>query len=194
MSIREKWDRRYREASGLLAEPCRLLVEFAHLLPAEGEALDLAAGLGGNALFLSRRGLVTSAWDISGVAMRQLADTAERQGLPLGTQVRDLATQPPPADSFDVITVSRFLDRTLCPYITAALRQGGLLYYQTYTADRVAGAGGPNNPDFLLARNELLRLFCELELVYYREEGGIGDTRQGMRNEAQLIARKVSAG
>ncbi len=34
-------------------------------------------------------------------------------------------------ESFDVIVVSHLLDRTLAPALVAALRPGGLLYYQT---------------------------------------------------------------
>jgi len=184
-SLAAKWDARYREAG--TAEATRVLAENRHLLPAAGEALDLACGLGGNALLLARHGLRTTAWDLSPVAIDHLR--REAAGLPLRAEVRDVVAVPPAPGSFDVIVVSRFLERDLCPALMAALRPGGLLFYQTFTRDK-AGPGGPTNLDFLLAENELLRLFADLRLRVYREEGSIGDIGQGLRNEALLVAQK----
>ena len=180
-----KWDARYRGSATAVAT--EVLVENRHLLPAVGEALDLACGLGGNALLLARHGLRTTAWDLSPVAIERLA--AEAEGLPLRAEVRDVLAAPPAAGSFDVIVVSRFLERDLCPLLMAALRPGGLLFYQTFTRDK-AVPGGPSSPDFLLAENELLRLFEGLRLRVYREEGCMGDVTCGLRNEALLVAQR----
>jgi hypothetical protein len=73
----------------------------------------------------------------------------------------------------------------------AALKPGGLLFYQTFTRVSV-GPGGPQNPEYRLAENELLRMFQELQVVVYREEGEIGDKTHGFRNEAMLVAKKVA--
>ena len=62
--LQAKWDEIYSLAS---ASPvaCTLLSEHKYLLPTEGKALDLACGLGGNALMLAASGLSVEAWDIS---------------------------------------------------------------------------------------------------------------------------------
>lgn len=190
MSEQSKWDKHYRDVPVSEATACQALQDFAHLLPAQGKALDLAAGRGGNALLLARHGLATSAWDISPVVLQQLATTARQQGLAIETSSRDLVLEAPQPDSFDVIVVSRFLHRPLCPQIAAALRPGGLLFYQTFVRDRVNPEFGPSNPDYLLARNELASLFAELTLVAYREEALIGSPEQGLRNEAYLVAQR----
>jgi tellurite methyltransferase len=39
-------------------------------------------------------------------------------------------------NAFDVIVVSRFLDRTLSDAIIDALKPDGLLFYQTFTRDK----------------------------------------------------------
>ncbi len=166
-SARDKWDMRYREMPDN-AQPAPVLLNNCHLIPANGEALDLACGLGANALFLARKGWSVDAWDISAVAIEKLNATAQRQGLTLQSQVRDCIAQPPAAHSFDLIIISRFLERTLCPAITAALRPNGLLLYQTYTQKK-RGGQGPNNPDFLLVKGELLELFSKLETLSYQE-------------------------
>jgi hypothetical protein len=41
-----------------------------------------------------------------------------------------------------------------------------------------------------LGENELLKLFTGLRLRVYREEGSIGDTSAGLRNEAMLVAQQ----
>lgn len=190
MNDREKWDRRYREATAQPAEPAFVLSEYAHLLPPRGKTLDLAAGVGGNALFLARRGLDCTAWDISAVAMDHLAKQTAAEGLAVACEVRDVVATPPPAQQFDVIVVSRFLERRLCPAISAALRPGGLLFYQTFTREKTDPGLGPSNPEFLLGQNELLGLFPDLVVRIYREEGVAGNTGQGLRNEACLVAEK----
>ncbi len=187
-AMREKWDARYRQGGpGADTPAARVLVENRHLLPAHGQALDLACGLGGNARLLAEAGLDTQAWDLSPTAIERLREQAH--GLPLQAEVRDVLGAPPAADSFDVIVVSRFLERELCPRLAAALRPGGLLFYQTFVHQR-PGDGGPRNPAFLLAENELLRLFAGLTVRVYREEGCIGDIRQGWRDEAMLVAQR----
>lgn len=189
--LQAKWDARYAEGRVEDSAPCGVLVEYAHLLPRAGRALDLACGLGGNALWLARRGLDTTAWDLSPVAIGKLAGCAQLQALPLTAEVRDALKQPPPARSFDVIVVSRFLDRALMPALIAALRDGGLLCYQTFTRE-TPNANGPACAAFRLAPNELLRFADGLRILVYREEGLVGDTTQGLRGEAWLVAQRAT--
>lgn len=178
---REKWDGIHRAAPAKEPGAARVLAENSHLLPPRGTALDLACGRGGNALLLAAAGLETHAWDISGVALQRLATAASRLRCVIHTLQRDVSADPPPPDTFDIIVVSRFLDRAIAPALAAALTPGGLLFYQTFTVDKPPDTG-PRNPDYLLQRGELPSLFAELRPVFYREEG---------RGEAMLIARKA---
>ena len=185
-----KWDRIYRDSSAAkAAAPCRVLTDQAHLLPDTGDALDLACGRGGNALYLAARGYPTQAWDISAVAIQALAAQVSHAGLPLSAQQRDASARPPEPESFDIIVISRFLDRSLAPALCAALREQGLLYYQTFIREQVSDTG-PKNPAYRLRANELLRLFSSLHVLHYHEEGNAGDRAQGFRNEAMLVAQK----
>ncbi len=183
-----KWDARYR-GSDKIPEPALVLQEFQHLLPASGQALDLACGLGGNALLLAEHGLTTYGWDISPVAIDRLKQEAVSRGLGLETDVRDVVAAPPAPASFDVIVVSRFLERELVTSLIQALRPGGLIYYQTFTADRVDDTG-PHNPQYRLSQNELLTLFNSLRLIVYREDGLAGELSKGLRDEAMLVAQQ----
>jgi tellurite methyltransferase len=189
VSDAEKWNRRYLDAQVGAIPPVQVLRDYAHLLPNHGRALDLACGLGANALLLAAHGLDTLAWDISAVAVDKLNTYARTHGLPLHAEVRDLTQHGLPEHHFDVIVVSRYLERSLCPAIQAALKPGGLLYYQTWTRAQV-DEHGPANPAFRLARNELLHLFAELDVLAYREEDTVGETARGLRDEAYLVAQR----
>ena len=186
----QKWNSRY--AAAALQEPPQaayVLRDFQHLLPAQGTALDLACGTGGNALLLAEQGLLTHAWDISNIAIEQLNGLALRRGLAVHTRICDVLQHPPEPNQYDVIVVSRFLERLLVPAIVDALKPSGLVFYQTFIEGKAADIG-PGNPTYLLAENELLRLFSGLRILAYREEGNVGDLRRGFRNEALLVAQK----
>ena len=185
----EKWNRIYADPDRGGVEPARVLADFIHLLPAEGRALDLACGRGGNALLLARHGLKTFAWDISDAAISRLMDTAGLDRIEIHGEVRDAVARPPEPAAFDVIVVSRFLDRGLIPRLIEALRPGGLVFYQTFIKEKTVDSG-PKNPAYLLGCNELLELFRPLRILLYREEGKTGNPAKGFRNEAMLIARK----
>ncbi|MEW8026125.1 MAG: methyltransferase domain-containing protein [Candidatus Thiodiazotropha sp.] len=187
--LREKWDKRHADADKL-PTPAEVLERNLHLLPAKGMALDLACGLGGNALTLARHGLDAEAWDISPVAIRRLKSYAEEEGLTnLSAEVRDIEQSPPSPNSFDLIIVSYYLERALIPDLIDALLPGGLIYYQTFIQAAVSNLG-PSNPAFRLADNELLQLFSSLKLRYYREENLLGNLEEGMRDVAMLVAEK----
>lgn len=186
--MQEKWDKRYRDSQ----EPghcCRILRDYSHLLPKQGCSLDLACGLGANALFLAEQGLESHGWDISAVALRHLQGFAERRSLTVTTEQRDIEKQPPPSRSFDVIVVSQFLHRPLCAQLTQALKPNGLLFYQTFNRHRQHGRG-PGNPAYLLDTNELLSLFPGLTIRAYLEEGPAGDKHHGSADMSYLVGQK----
>lgn len=192
-AARARWESRYAGLSGSLPAPAKVLLNNACLLDGHGQALDLACGLGGNALMLSSMGYSTSAWDIASNAIEQLQKMAKTQSIALQAMQRDVIANPPLPRSFDVIVVSRFLDRSLCPALMAALRPQGLLFYQTFVRDNVPETySGPANKDYLLAENELLHLFSGLRIRYYQDCGTVGDRLKGSRNESMLVAQATA--
>ena len=186
---KRKWDALHARSGARSPTPAKVLREHSHLLPATGEALELACGEGANAIFLAQSGLNTSAWDISEVATQKLTNTAKDLGVSMSIEQRDVVASPPAPGSFDVIVISRFLDRTIVADIHAALRENGLLFYQTFILEKVSDFG-PNNPDYRLGENELLQLFSQLHILYYHEEGAVGEIDEGLRDEAMLIAQR----
>ncbi len=184
----EKWDRIYQTRDHGNKQAAEILIENQHLLSESGKALDLACGLGANAIFLAEHNLETHAWDISKEAIAKLNQKAKEFNIKITTEVRDVINNPPAQDTFDIIVVNHFLERRIIKHLITALRKNGLIFYQTFIKDKVSDTG-PKNPDYLLDKNELLTLFDGLNILVYREEGSVGDIYKGLRNEAMLIAQ-----
>ncbi|MCK5831758.1 MAG: methyltransferase domain-containing protein [Methylococcales bacterium] len=185
--IEKKWNQIYKHS--LLTVTSKILLENSFLLPKQGKALDLACGLGSNALFLAEQGLDTYAWDASSIALNKLHFFAFNKNLNIHTKQVIIEPNTLPKESFDVIIITRFLDRSLTNAIMESLKPEGLLFYQTYVREKL-DPSGPKNPAYLLARNELLQLFQPLKVVVYRENSIIGNVECGERNEALFIGQK----
>lgn len=178
--------------------PGAWLASHRHMLPATGDALDVACGRGRNALWLAAQGFHTRAVDRDGEALALLAGEAQRLGLVVTTTQCDLEaipvetgageTRPAPFDeAYDVIVVLHYLHRPLFPALLAALRPGGVLVYETFTTAQ-ALRGRPTNPAFLLDPGELRRLTAGLDVLAERE----GDFEGRM--VAGIVARKPGTG
>jgi tellurite methyltransferase len=187
--VQEKWNQRYRQKTQP-GDPCWVLDNNQHLLPKKGRSLDVACGLGANALLLSRLGFDSHAWDTSSVALDNLSQFATQQHTTVRLLERNIEANPPAAHSFDVIVVSHFLHRPLFPALVAALRPQGLLFYQTFNEKKMTNSG-PSNKKYLLTTGELLRLCSPLELVFYREDGRNGNLIEGLRDCSYYVGRKL---
>ncbi len=183
-----KWNQRHQEASDQ-GEVAQVLSRNRQLLPGAGKALDLACGRGASAMFMAQTGLETHAWDFSPVAIERLDKKARENGLKIKTQVRDVVKYPPDPNSFDLILVSYFLERRIIPQLIRSLRPGGMLFYQTFVRE-VYLDRGPSTDDWRLERNELLRLFQDLQVHYYREDGQVLSEPTELSDLAMIVASK----
>jgi tellurite methyltransferase len=164
------------------------------LLPL-GPALDLACGTGRHTLLLASRRQAVTAVDSSDVALGILGQRAQalhceisrvkifarRQGIQLW--LADLEEIDLPAQAFSLVICVNYLQRSLFRQMERALIPGGVLLVETYTVAQLDFAGGPRNPNYLLARGELRTAFPGLRSLFYRE------LRAG-KGIASLIARK----
>jgi tellurite methyltransferase len=199
-SSQPDWDAKHGLAANDAAEaPAGILMELWPLLPA-GAALDLACGRGRNPLFLAEHGRHVTAVDWSGAALDILEERAKALKIPVRRIPRideakqaaragidllqaDLEEVTLPANRYSLILCVRYLQRSLFPQISRALRPGGMLLFETYTKAQLDFSGGPRDPAHLLNPGELRRAFPELEVVFYRELRA----EQGI---ASLAARK----
>jgi SAM-dependent methyltransferase len=164
----QKWEEHYANAQlSDTVNPCFVLKQHSNLLPFKGQALELACGLGGNARFLAQCGLKTHAWDISDNALSALIHWAGAHNLPIIPLITDLEQMLLPYQQFDVIVVSRYLDRRLFSAVQDALKPNGLLYYQTFLAPVQDHA--PSNPAFYIQSGEFNQAWSKLKTQVYGE-------------------------
>jgi SAM-dependent methyltransferase len=137
-----------------------------------GAVLDLACGRGRHCLAAAEAGVAVIGIDRNRDSLAELQDTASRRRLAVQTVLADLespAEIPIARERCGVVLVFRYLHRPLSRAITRILAPGGLLIYETFTADQAELGNGPRNPHFLLQRGELCDLFSELEIVEHWE-------------------------
>jgi SAM-dependent methyltransferase len=160
---------RLRDAHAYAA-PSSWLVENATLVPSGARVLDVACGRGRHALLLAAAGCRVTALDVDPSKVSGIRAAATSLALDLTARVTDLEAGSADLGSgdYDVVLVFNYLYRPLFPSLTAALRPGGLLLYETFIAEQ-ALRGRPRNPAFLLERGELRRLVRPLVVRRARE-------------------------
>jgi SAM-dependent methyltransferase len=184
------WNARHSRRNAL-PSPDPWLVSAAPVLARglPGPALDLACGLGQNALWLARLGLDVVGVDESPEGIQRARDEARRTGLAARFEVCRLEAGAPLSGRWGGpwggIFVFHFLDRALFDTLARDLNPQGFLVYKTHLAHPLRAPGSrPRRPDYLLRPGELINSFAQLEVLAYREwaEGG--------NAFAALLARK----
>lgn len=185
------WDEKYRHGEGPL-QPADLLVQNPHLMPEAGQALDVAMGIGRNALHLASLGFQVTGIDVSSVAVKRCRARAEERNLTIETIIADLESFRLPSCAYDLLVNFYYLDRALAQQMAGTLRPGGVLVFETFTVDQERFGWGPDRQDYLLQPGELQRLFPDLETLHYSE--GVKESDRGHKAIASLIARKPGGG
>jgi 2-polyprenyl-3-methyl-5-hydroxy-6-metoxy-1,4-benzoquinol methylase len=186
MQDKRKWDDRYADDSAI-KDAAALLRENAHLLKG-GRALDIAMGAGSNAAFLATHGFEVDGVDISSIAVDRVRQHAEINSLAINAIEADLTCYQIQEQTFDVIVDFYYLDRNIIPHLKQGLKNGGLIFIETYTEEQ-RRFGGIANPDYLLKPNELLFSFLDYFIIFYREQ--IATAQQHAKAIASLIAQKL---
>jgi SAM-dependent methyltransferase len=153
----DAWDARYAASTDLVwtAEPNRFVVEALGDLP-PGDALDLAAGEGRNAVWLAERGWRVTAVDFSPVAVDRGRELAARRGVEVDWRVADVTAYRPGPGTVDLVLLAylHLPAEDLAGVLAAgaaALRPGGrLLVVGHDLANLAGGVGGPQDPAILL--------------------------------------------
>jgi tellurite methyltransferase len=198
---RERWNQIYKERSHTSLAPDESLVEIYQRLVsprflAPGlaprsprRALDIAGGVGRNALFLAREGWQVTLNELSDEAARLAEENARHSGLPLTvcrtsalealtSACRPDTSQPntsEPNTRYDLILMLFYLDRTLFPLLSAALAPGGMLFIKTRTEDHPRFQSGSVHPEYFLRPGELAASFPGLRVLHSREDGGMAE-------------------
>ena len=185
----QEWDNRYKKQLNTQSVAA-VLKENISLLPKGGLALDIACGTGANSFFLASLGMEVKAWDFSKVAIDAIKGLLTN-GEKIYPEEISISSACFRDYKFDLILSCHYLDRAIAQAIYDAILPGGLIIYQTFTAEKRFQIG-PSNPEFLLNYRELFFLVGECEVLSYREQLIKRSDKDEMFGKAYMIARKVS--
>ncbi len=161
---KEKWNKKYASGEYLLKNPSNIVKRFINIA-SKGKALDIACGTGRNALFLAEKGFEVDAIDISDVALENLKGRKN-----INPILADLDTYYLPEEKYNLILNINYLNRRLFPQIKEALKTGGVLIFETFTLNDRKDLWKPENRDYLLRKNELIKSFSDLHIIYFEEK------------------------
>ncbi|MBC8871000.1 MAG: methyltransferase domain-containing protein [Planctomycetes bacterium] len=177
---RERWDQKYaKRAPPSIVQPDEWLVETFQVIqtsPGTAEsgrrALDVACGLGHNAIWLARHGWQVDAVDISLNGLELAGQSANANDVRVSWMEADLDEWTPAPSGYDLAIVFRFLDRETVPRVVRnGVRPGGWLVYETFSVAQCERLDNQiNNPSFTLAPDELTTLFPDFDVVAHRED------------------------
>ncbi len=194
----EKWEQKYKGGEYTPNDsPSALLVEWLPNIP-RGRVLDVATGMGRNALFLAQQGFAVDAVDISSAGLAIARQKALETGLTVNWIQADLDIFDLPSQTYDLIIDNFYLNRPLAPKIIEALTPEGILIFEHHVLScrdmvpmyrDVSTPRAPMNPELMLKPGELKDLFRRLEILHYEEGPVLKDG--GPVEMAQLVARKA---
>ena len=185
--VRRKWNARWHEKAATAdwrVDPW--LQRVFPLLPS-GAALDVACGMGRNAIFLAEKGFSVTAVDASEVALTLLSKEATKRQLTIATQQIDLEAAPVlPAGPFDLLLNFFYLHRPLLTQELDLVRPGGVAVIRTFSqvgAERF----GSIRAEISLSPGELLELFSGWDILLHEE--GLEPSSKG-GSLAGVVARR----
>lgn len=151
-------------------QPCPLLQQWPILAEKwqikPGKGLDLACGNGRDAVFLALQGWQMTAIDYLPRALNKAQSLAQHFQVDVRLQALDLEQNSTGTidEQFDLLLIARYLHRPLLAKLSALLKPGGVLLYQTFMQDAKQW-GSPKSPQHLLADKELANYFSQLTIL-----------------------------
>lgn len=185
--MRESWDERYGSGKYSSAEPHKLLIELTGKLK-PGKALDLACGVGRNAIFLAENGWNVTAVDNSGVGIEIAKKRAAEKVVEIDFRVADLEKgefeiEP---DTYDLICDFYYLQRDLFSQMKSGVKVGGVIVSTIHIYGETEEAG-----EFLLKEGELREYFRDFEILHYHETSLTDkDADEHHRRTAEIIVKR----
>ena len=149
-------------------QPIKWIIEQINLLAPKRriQVLDFASGNGRNSIQLAGKNRIITAIDKDSIKLAQY-DHFEY----INTICFDLETDqnwPLKEEYYDIIIVVNYLYRPKIKKLMSLLKNGGYLFYETFSVGNEI-YGSPKNPNFLLKDRELLEIFGQdlLPLSFY---------------------------
>jgi len=153
-----------------ISEPSPWVVRFAPLIRSGGDVLDLACGGGRHGRYMLGRGHRVNFLDRDTSAVADLGDQTDARvieaDLEQGNEIFS-GSGPLSGQLFDAIVVVNYLYRPLLGDMIDALKDDGVLIYETFARGNERFTR-PRNPDHLLKSGELINTVAgKMQVVAY---------------------------
>lgn len=166
------WNQYYADKDFENEKPNECLVRMMSHLQ-KGKVLDLAMGIGVNAIYLAKAGFQVEGFDVSDVAVDKAMACALREEVQIEAIRTDLDMYLMPLMRYDSIVMLNFKPQLKRFYgeLFRGLKQGGTLLVSSYGTDEMQEAIGKQDiyKDYYFHSNELLRHLSGLKILFYQE-------------------------
>lgn len=184
------WNLRYSGDARVRAwaeTPNRFLVAEVNDLAA-GRALDVACGMGRNAIWLAERGWTVTAVDFSDIGIECARERADEHGVEIGFVLADLLTYHPRKHAFDLVLVFYLQLRaadmcTVLAEAAGAVAPGGTFLLVGHDLRNLTeGVGGPTSADVLYTPEDVVAMLdgFEVERAERVERDVAGESRRAI--------------
>ncbi|QOP45772.1 class I SAM-dependent methyltransferase [Sulfurimonas paralvinellae] len=180
---KERWNIRYKEKP--FRDYVEPIIEKYIDLANKGRALDIACGQGRNTHFIAEKGFEVDAVDLSDYALSCVRDEPNIHKIEADLDEYNLEK-----NKYDLVVNMNYLNRRFYHQIKEALKPDGLVIFETFIIAH-GDFDNPQNPEYLLRKNELLHTFISLDIIYYEEHDDI-NLRGEKTRVASLVAQKRS--
>lgn len=179
---RERWNKRYVEFP--MPDGISKVLEKYIDSATVGQAIDIACGTGRNTHFLADKGFFVDAVDISDYALDRVRDGATIKKIDADLDKYNITPK-----KYDLIVNINYLNRRLVSQMKDALKEGGVVIFETFIVAHGDYKHETMNLDYLLRKNELLHSFIGLDVIYYEERDDVNLRGEKVRI-ASLVAKK----
>lgn len=179
---KERWNKRYLEFP--MPETVSNILEKYIDEVNVGQAIDIACGTGRNTHYLADKGFYIDAVDISDYALGEVKNSATITKIETDLDKYNITPK-----KYDLIVNTNYLNRRLVSQMKDALKEGGVVVFETFIVAHGDYKHDTMNLDYLLRKNELLHSFIGLDIMYYEERDDVNLRGEKVRI-ASLVARK----
>jgi len=179
---RERWNKRYLEFP-MPDSVSNILEKYIDEVNV-GQAIDIACGTGRNTHYLADKGFLVDAVDISDYALGKVKESATITKIETDLDKYNITPK-----KYDLIINTNYLNRRLVSQMKDALKEGGVVVFETFIVAHGDYNHETMNLDYLLRKNELLHSFIGLDVIYYEERDDVNLRGEKVRI-ASLVAKK----
>lgn len=177
-----KWNKKYLEFP--MPEATSKILEKYVETAAVGQAIDIACGTGRNTHFLADKGFLVDAVDYSDYALDKVRKSSTINKIEADLDKYNIAPK-----KYDLIVNINYLNRRLVSQMKDALKENGIIVFETFIVAHGDYQHETMNLDYLLRKNELLHSFIGLDIIYYEERDDVNLRGEKVRIAA-LVAKK----